>query len=155
MFDENLPKRIEALKVWSDTQKHYILNHLYFQKIKDYLSKEYGEEIISDPIIEKEFCIGLLDTEEYNAKIHFILHYKSKELGIDSCIHFHVTYNYSIYKETGKLYESFQVYRKSDEVYLQGSGEGEYIKAYREEYSRAWQKDGFRKIPTYPETDYA
>ena len=31
---------------------------------------------------------------------------------------------------------TFVAYRKSDKVYLQGSGEGEYPKAYREEYNR-------------------
>lgn len=148
MFDKNLPERIENFKIWTDTQKDYIVNHLYFEKIKEYLMKEYGGETF-DPIIEKEFCFGLLDTEEYNSKIHFTLHYKSKEFDIVDCIHFLVTYNYSIYKETGKLYETFQVYRKSDEVYLQGEGEYEYPRVYREEYSRSWQEGGFRKIPTY------
>ncbi|KZL94382.1 hypothetical protein [Clostridium magnum] len=152
MFDENLAKKIEGLKIWTDEQKHYISNHLYFKKIKDYLMNEYGGEVY-DPILHYEFCTNILDTEEYNSTLYFCIHYKPKDFPIISCVGFRIMYSYVVYKKDNSLWEKFEAYRKSDEVCLQGAGEDKYPKIYRDEYSRSWQKDGFHKILTYPELE--
>ena len=150
---EYLVEKIQELKVWKEENKQYILQHLYIQKIKEYFLKEYGGEILSDPLVTDEYCIDYLDKEEYHSEIYVNIHFQQRgfeRTNIKECVSFHIEYNYLIYKIDKKLWETFTSYRKSDNVYLQGELDENYPKEYRYEYNRAWQEGGIQKIYTDP-----
>ena len=149
---EYLVKRIKELKIWKEENKQYILQNLYIQKIKEYFLKEYGGEILSDPSVRDEYCSDYGDSEEYHSKLYITIHFKQRvgEINIADCVSFCIDYDYIIYKKDSKLWETFDAYRKSDNVYLQGGTEEHYPKEYRYEYNRAWQEGGLQKIYTSP-----
>lgn len=120
MINNKLNKDLESFKRWTKEQKEYIISHSYFEKIKDYLIKEYGGEILKEPIFHNEYCYNDSKTENYCSKLYTCIdngHHEFKDRII-----FFIEYNYSI-NEQGIIHEGFEVYRKSDSVYLQGSSE--------------------------------
>lgn len=154
MKDERLVENLNKLNCWTEEQKQYIINHCYLEKIKDYLMKEYGGHMLSDPTVFKEFTSEFGESEDYNSTLHFTIHYKRERFPGEDCVTFKVNYQFSVTKKDCIVWETFDAYRKSDNVYLQGGiTDKKYPIAYREEYTRSWQEGGFRYVYTYPEEE--
>lgn len=139
-MDENLTKLINEFNSWTKDNKKYIIEHLYFGKIREYLLKEYGGEILSEPVVFSENCFGFLDDEEYYSNLSYHVHLKGKVYPMSEVISFRVDYKFTVKKNDGSVYEYFDVYRNSDSVFLQGTSEGKYPKEYKSEYTRLNQK---------------